>query len=327
MVSFARDHVDEDDDALTHKHRDGQFFTQATNPTVRAIERIISEIAPTNIPVLVVGESGSGKEVVAQRIHRLSPRAGDPFLKIGCRTLSADALEVPTPDRRRSNFRSGLSFAGSILMEEIADLGEDSQVKLLGMLPEETGNGDSQARARIISSSTRNLEDEVRAGRFHEDLYYRLNGICLRLPPLRHRKQDIPGFIDFFLTKYSAQFRRPKPKLSPKTLSEWVEFPWPGNIRQLESAVKNIVALGDERLALGEMESGRVTRTYDENSESFSLKEAARAASRQAEKELILRTLDRTRWNRKRAAKQLQISYKALLYKLKQIGVGDSTEG
>lgn len=324
MVSLARDHVG-DDGALTNGHRDGHFFTDAVNPTVRAIERIIGEIAPTNIPVIVVGESGTGKEVVAQRIHRLSARAEDPFLKIGCRTLSADALDVPTQGRRGASFRNGLTFAGSILMEEIADLGENSQMKLLGILPEETGSEDGEQRARIISSSSRNLEEEVRAGRFHEELYYRLNGICLRLPPLRHRKQDIPGFIDFFLTKYSAQFRHPKPKLSSKTLSEWIEYTWPGNIRQLESAVKNIVILGDERLALGDVESSRAARPYDEPDPSFSLKETARAASRQAEKELILRTLDRTHWNRKRAAKQLQISYKALLYKLKQIGIGESS--
>jgi DNA-binding NtrC family response regulator len=175
--------------------------------------------------------------------------------------------------------------------------------------------------ARLISSSRRNLEDEIRSGRLREDLYYRLNGVCLRLPPLRHRKEDIPSLVELFLTKYAALFARAKLSLSTQTLDRLTEYSWPGNIRQLENTVKKIVALGDEDLALGDSES-----FASESGGRVSLKQAARAASQHTERELILKTLERTHWNRKRAARELQISYKALLYKLKQIGLDNSVD-
>lgn len=307
---------------------DDRVFVDATSPLVRANERIIAGIAATDIPILLVGESGSGKEVVAQRIHRLSSRRHEPFLKLVCTTLVPKALELLPRENEGSDVVQSLFIAGTVFLDEIGDLDQVCQARLLHMLPEDEVNRDGHLlRARVISSCARNLEEEIRIGRFREELYYRLNGVCLRLPPLRHRKQDIPGFVDFFLTKYSTQFGRPKPSFSSKTLSELVNYSWPGNIRQLENVVKKAVALGDERLALAELEGMRLgPQTHNETAERFSLKDAARAASRHAERELILKTLEHTRWNRKRAAKQLQISYKALLYKLKQIGTEDSSE-
>ena len=179
--------------------------------------------------------------------------------------------------------------------------------------------------ARIISITSRNLDEEMRAGRFRAELYYRVNGVCLRLPPLRDRREDIPILVEFFLNKHAAQLGRPRPSLSPRTLRTLLEHSWPGNIRELENVVKKIVALGDEQLGIAELVSAPVQPPAEvPETPAYSLKAAARAASRGAEREMILKVLSHTRWNRKRAAQELQISYKSLLYKLKQIGVQDS---
>jgi DNA-binding NtrC family response regulator len=247
-------------------------------------------------------------------------------MKLTCANLSSRDLDLFLEGKMAANIVKRLSGAGTVFLDEVSDLELACQPKLLHVLPDgDVARQDPCLLARIISSSSRNIEEEIRNGRFREDLYYRLNGVCLRLPPLRRRKEDIPALVDFFLRKYAGQFGRPKPIFTTRTMSRLVDYPWPGNIRQLEHAVRNIVALGDERLALGDLESvGAEAGPRNEVIQKFSLKEAARAASHQAERELILKTLQRTRWNRKRAALELQISYKALLYKLKQIGMEDS---
>jgi two-component system response regulator AtoC len=217
-----------------------------------------------------------------------------------------------------------LFAAGTVYLEEITDLSPASQASLLGVLAELEGdNGAHAKRARLICGSSRDLELEVKAGRFREDLYYRVSGVCLRLPPLRQRKEDIPYLVSFFLTKYARDFERPVPQLSAATQRLFQDYAWPGNIRELADAARAIVALGDESVAMGGLRSLLMRSEVAGNGESISLKQASRAASREAEKELILKALTRTRWNRRRAAQELQISYKALLYKLKQIGHRD----
>ena len=158
----------------------------------------------------------------------------------------------------------------------------------------------------------------MRSGKVHEDLYYRISGVCLRLPPLRQRKEDIPGLRNWFLAVFAEDFSQPVPTLSVETQNFFLEYHWPGNIRELKDATRAIVALGDEALAMGGLRS--LLRKSEPPNGEISLKDAARAASREAERELILHVLARTRWNRRRAAEELKISYKALLYKLKQIG-------
>ena len=302
-------------------------FVNAVSPALRALDRMVREIAPTDIPVLLMGESGSGKDVVALRIHRLSRRGNGPFLKVVCTALTPMAIEQMLHANERARAKKD-SAAGSIFFDEVCDLDQVCQPKLLHLLPD----GDAAAQghclgARVISSTGRNLEQEIRQGRFRQELYYRLKGVCLRLPPLRACKEDIPALIGFFLSKHAPRFGRPKPACSPKTLGKLMDYSWPGNVRQLENVAKNIVALGDEQLALGELEAlGSDSQARSGSIEIFSLKQAARAAARQAERELILKALDRTHWNRKRAAKELQVSYKALLYKLKQIGMEESEE-
>ncbi|MCI0352829.1 MAG: sigma 54-interacting transcriptional regulator [Acidobacteriales bacterium] len=289
-------------------------FIGGESPAMQALERVIADIARTNIPVLLTGESGTGKEIVAVHIHRQSQRAAEPFVKVVCATVMPEDLHAKQNESGRG--------VGTLLLDEISELDPACQAKLLHVLPDdraEPGSG-----ARIISSARKNLDEEIHAGRFREELYYRVNGVCLRLPPLRQRREDVPAMAEYFLRKYSALFSRPRPRLTAHTLQILQDHSWPGNVRELENAMRKLVALGDEGIALADLANINGHTEQPGGNGGLSLKEAARAASRQAERELILKVLGRTRWNRKRAAQELRISYKALLYKLKQIGLEDS---
>jgi len=276
---------------------------------MQAVEAVVRELAHSSVPVLLLGERGTGKRTIAQRIHRASDRPQHEFLDMTCAGLSAQEL-LP------SKYRGGIT----LYLDEIGDLTAECQKQLLDVL---SGQGVNGSGVHIICGSSRNLEAEVRAGRFREDLYYRLSGVCLRIPPLRQRKEDVPHLIGYFLLRYSETFRRPVPVLSTETRQLFQEHSWPGNLVELEAVARAIVAVGDESVAMGGLRSTMSRAGTGTNGGKVSLKEAARAASREAEKELILKVLNRTRWNRRRAAEELQISYKALLYKLKQIGYGE----
>ena len=285
-----------------------QLF-EAVSPSMQAVEAVVRELAHSSVPVLLLGERGTGKRTIAQRIHGASDRPQHEFLDMTCAGLSAQEL-LP------SKYRGGIT----LYLDEIGDLTAECQKQLLDVL---SGQGVNGSGVHIICGSSRNLEAEVRAGRFREDLYYRLSGVCLRIPPLRQRKEDVPHLMGFFLLRYSETFRRPVPVLSTETRQLFHEHSWPGNLVELEAVARAIVAVGDESVAMGGLRSTMSRAGSGANGEKVSLKEAARAASREAEKELILKVLNRTRWNRRRAAEELQISYKALLYKLKQIGYGE----
>jgi two-component system response regulator AtoC len=304
-------------------------WVAASNPSMKAIERIVADIAGTNIPVLLMGESGTGKEVLAKQIHCLSSYSEKQMAKITCASMSADKLSEELASHLRTSTQSdGQGTPTSLLLDQLSDLDGTCQARLLHALPD----GDSVPSAetitsRVISTTTRDLEAETRMGRFRTDLFYRINGVCLRLLPLRERREDIPALTDFLLARHASQLGRPQPILRHESLEALVDYSWPGNIRELENVLRKIVALGDERFAISELRAAPATAPKLENSlaPAHSLKAAARAASREAERELIMEALARTRWNRKRAAQELQISYKSLLYKLKQIGV-DETE-
>jgi two-component system, NtrC family, response regulator AtoC len=313
-----------------------RYFVHGASPAMLALERTIADIASTNIPVLLVGESGTGKEVVALEIHRLSKHRNEPFVKCGCSGLTGDALAARLESAEGAADEE-LASRGTLFLDGINHLDPAAQGRLLHLLPDAGGAPPQGCHSmRVISSTTRNLEDEMKGGRFREELYYRINGVHLPLPPLRERKEDIPALVQFFLKKYTSLFERPEPKISDSTMSLLMRNSWPGNIRELENVIRKIVALGDEHLATHDLsaENGRassspvISSKIPENGSakipSGSLKEAARAASRQAERAMILNQLERTHWNRKRAARELQISYKALLYKLKQLGLEGS---
>jgi two-component system response regulator AtoC len=273
---------------------------------MRTVEAMIRELSQNDVPMLVVAEHGSGKAAVAARIHSLSRRAAEPFHVYQGQEATEEILAA----------RDGQS--GTVYLQEVGDLTAAAQKELVRQIGL---SGAEQRRVpRYICGTSRELEPEVKAGKFREDLYYGISGVCLRLPPLRQRKEDIPVLRDWFLSAAARDFCRAVPVLSPETQNFFLEYNWPGNIRELKDAARAIVGLGDETLAMGGLRS--LLRRVDRggNGEKISLKDAARAASREAEREIILQVLTRTRWNRRRAAQELQISYKALLYKLKQIG-------
>jgi two-component system, NtrC family, response regulator AtoC len=317
-----------------------QYFVHGSSPAMRALERTVADIASTEIPVLLVGESGTGKEVVALEIHRLSRRRSEPFVKCGCSGLTGESLAARL-QRAENVLSADAAGGGSLFLDGINHLEMAAQGRILDLLPDASGTPpDGCHSIRVISSTTRNLEDEMKSGRFREELFYRINGVQLQLPRLRDRKEDIPTLLEFFFKKYASLFERPEPKVSESTMSLLVRHAWPGNIRELENVARKIVALGDEHLATHDLaaENGpkapeplasapKIPESGFSRVPCGSLKEAARAASRLAERAMILNQLERTHWNRKRAARELQISYKALLYKLKQLGLDDSGQG
>ena len=289
-------------------------FLNTLSPSVRAVEAVIRELAQNRVPVLLLAEPGAGKRTTARRIHALCGHPPEKFLVLSCVAVTPDQL-APSQDAWQQ--------AGTVFLEEVGDLTAECQTKLVeGLSHVDNNNEDARnpGGPRLVCGSSRDLESEVRSGRFREDLYYRISGVCLRLPPLRQRKEDVLALTRFFLTKHAEELRRPVPAMSAQTQQLFQEYAWPGNIRELEDATRAIVVLGDEAVAMGGLRAMLTKPDRSGNGERVSLKEAARAASREAEKKLILKVLTRTRWNRRRAAQELQISYKALLYKLKQIG-------
>ncbi len=285
-----------------------RVWLESVSAGMRTVEAVIRELSQNDVPVLVVAEHGSGKAAAAARIHALSSRAAEPFQVFQGREANEEILAA------------GNGQGGTVYLQEVGDLTAAAQKELVRQIGW-SGNGDAQRRVpRFICGTSCELEPEVKAGKFREDLYYGISGVCLRLPPLRQRKEDIPVLRDWFLSAAARDFCRAVPTLSSETQSFFLQYNWPGNIRELKDAARAIVALGDETLAMGGLRS--LLRRVDRggSGEKISLKDAARAASREAEREIILQVLARTRWNRRRAAQELQISYKALLYKLKQIG-------
>ena len=282
-----------------------KVWVESVSPGMRTVEAVLRELSQNDVPVLVVAEHGSGKAAAAARIHSLSRRAAEPF-------QAFQARDVSEPLLARCE-----GMGGTIYLQEVGELSAAAQKELARQI----GLDDAHRNRvpRYVCGTTCELEPEVRAGRVREDLYYRISGVCLRLPPLRQRREDIPVLRDWFLSAAGRDLGRDVPALSGATQSFFLEYHWPGNIRELKDATRAIVALGDESLAMGGLRS-LLRRPDGTNGEKISLKDAARAASREAERELILQVLTRTRWNRRRAAEELKISYKALLYKLKQIG-------
>jgi two-component system, NtrC family, response regulator AtoC len=290
---------------------------------MQTLRQRVASIASTDIPVFIMGESGTGKRMLALEIHHLSDRRDEPFITVNCRSITEGHLPEHFLTATNGN-ASAISCCRTILLDNICELEPLGQRRLLEVLPDETAEaGENLVRARLISTTHRKLEKDLRTGKFIEELYFRLNGVYLRVPSLRQRKQDLPELTDFFLNKYSDLFGRQAPKLSDEMLAQLAEYSWPGNIRQLENTMKGIVATGNPNAALGDLLETAHERPRMNATATLSLKAATREASRRVERELLTRALTRTRWNRKRAAQELQISYKSLLCKLKQLELKD----
>ncbi len=311
----------------TLEHAAGVGFVYGQGATVLSLNALVAEIARTDIPVLLVGESGTGKEVYARLIHRLSGLGKAPLKKVSCAALNAGQLLAELREEFASGGDNGEAVARTVFLDGVHELDGACQRVLLSLLPDgEPKGSDGKTLPRFISSTSRNPEKEVEAGRFRLELYFRINGVILRLPPLRERKEDIPALLECFFAKHSNELKKDAPELNHGARELLFSYDWPGNIRELENVVRKIVAVGDPALALGDLCATRITPPMSgEGPRGTSLKVASRAASRRAERELILKALEQTHWNRKRAARELQISYKSLLYKIKQAGLEVST--
>ena len=297
-------------------------FVYGVGAAMQALNEMTGEIAPTSIPVLIVGESGTGKDAYARLIHRLSLRNENQLHKISCASFDPSLLSTHLHASKQNSSLAALR--GTLYLDNVQELDMASQRALLSLLPDDEPASSGEIPPRLISSSAVHLESEVDAGRFRRELYFRLNGACLRLPPLRDRIEDVPALAEYFLNKHSHVLKKNASSLTSdviRTLSDWC---WPGNIRELENLVRKMVVFGDTQVVLKELKATRAVQpALNSVPRGTSLKVAARAASEKAERELILQALDSTHWNRKRAARELQVSYKSLLYKIKRIGISN----
>jgi len=324
-----------------------QAFVWAS-PAMARLDEMARRIADSDLTVLIHGESGVGKEVIARHVHACSTRRDRPFVKVNCAAVPETLLESELFGYEKAAFtgadarRSGKFEAargGTVMLDEITEMTARLQAKLLHVLQDKSfsrlgGNEVVAADVRVVAATNRGLEDEVDAGRFREDLYFRLKVIDLHVPPLRERREEIPLLVDHFVKRFAQQYRREVPPLSERLMSLLVQHRWTGNIRELENAIKRLVVLGDEVAVMTELlSSGVDERTRDapappardaEPEPILSLKEVGRRAAQAAERQHILMTLERTRWNRVKAARLLQVSYKTLLTKMKQCGLSDA---
>jgi two-component system response regulator AtoC len=314
---------------------------------MQPIRDLVSKVAGTNTTVLLRGESGVGKEVVARAIHKASPRFAKQFLKVNCAALPSELLESELFGHEKGAFTGAYrqkpgkfeaADEGTLLLDEIGEMPLRLQAKLLHVLQDGEfsrvgGEKIIDTDVRLIAATNRDLEASMRTHQFREDLYYRLNVIEIRIPPLRERREEIPVLLDHFLRKFNAQYGRAV-DVPADTGRAFLEYHWPGNIRELENAVKRIVVLGSARpvhaeiignLGNGARPAARPGVVAIEPRPALdtpiSLKDIARQAARDAERVAIKEVLDRVHWNRAKAARLLQISYKALLYKIVQCGL------
>lgn len=289
------------------------------SPAMTALQQAVVQLAPTSLPLLITGEAGSGRSTLAKALHKMSKHGDGDFFNIDCNQVAPDGWSWEAVGLSPQGLPSG----GTVVLKEIGDLPPAAQQSLVPALLQ-VANGNGTRGIRWIASTSKDLQSEVREGRFRGDLYARIAGVCLYVPPLRHRAEDILPLAEFFRESYSRLLGCSKVKFSARLEAFLVEHSWPGNVRELGDAIRTILAIGNEDVALIALRAngGRVL-----GNAPVSLKQTARAASRRAEQELILKVLSQTRWNRKRAAAELQISYKALLYKLKQIGLEEPVPG
>ncbi|HTR25907.1 MAG TPA: sigma-54 dependent transcriptional regulator [Terriglobales bacterium] len=326
---------------------DDVFFV-AASPAMKKIRSQAALVANVDIPVLLLGESGTGKEVLARLIHKLSPRAHRTFLKVNCAAVPADLLESELFGYEAGAFTGAnhpkpgkfeLCNKGTILLDEIGEMPPLLQAKLLHVLQDQTfsrlgSRAVIKVDVRILAATNINIPEAIATKRLREDLYYRLNAFTLSLPPLRERKEEIPILLKHFMSRMSESYARPPLPLGPPLMEACLHHTWPGNLRELSNFVKRYLVLGDENLAASELRprpdgggslqadpDGRAAANGDS---SGGLKSLARNAKDEAEAEAIARALEETNWNRKQAAALLKISYKALLYKIRQYGIAQS---
>jgi two-component system, NtrC family, response regulator AtoC len=318
----------------------------AASPQMVRIRQQVLQIAPVDVPVFICGESGVGKEVVARMIHMRSSRRNQPFVKVNCAALPGELLESELFGFEQGAFTGAvrakpgkfeMANKGTILLDEIAEMSTHLQAKLLHVLQDHQysrlgGRHMVDVDVRVLAATNVDVQDAIKSGKFREDLYYRLNVLSINVPPLRERATEIPLLFRHFLAKYSEKFNKEAPQPSSHLLEAAIRYPWPGNLRELENFVKRYVIFEDDEGSFRELLEMAATRQRSSLREEppppkeQGLKALVRGLKDEAEMEAIADALEKTRWCRKDAAKMLGISYKALLYKMRQFNL-DSPRG
>jgi two-component system response regulator AtoC len=312
------------------------------------METFLGRVGASDAPVLLNGETGSGKEVLARKLHAASRRATRPFLKLNCAALPSELVESELFGYEKGAFtgafkskpgKFALANGGTVLLDEIGDMDIRLQAKLLHVLQdgefEPLGGSETlRVNVRVMAATHTDLEKAIREGRFREDLYYRLNVINIHVPPLRERPNEIPALAEYFLKKFSTP-GVPTPRITPALNESLLSYNWPGNVRELENFMRRYLVVPDPNEATEELrrKSHRASRSaaalpepsaaipQSSSGDPMPTLENVTAAQKHAEVEAILSALNRTKWNRKQAAAILQVDYKALLYKLKKLGI------
>ena len=307
---------------------------------MREVRDIIEHAAGVNVTILITGETGTGKDLVARAIHEASARHGGPFVKVNCAALPRELLESELFGHERGAFTGAHQLKlgkfesadrGCIFLDEVGDLHPALQGKLLQVLQEGQfsrvgGRSTIKVDVRVLAATNQDLEEAVAAGQFREDLFYRLNVIQIHVPPLRERSEEIPLLAEYFMQRYSTLFGRENVTLPAETVQRLLRHRFPGNVRELENVIKRIIVLGDPDLRKGPLpvaaSSGAPYKiSAPGRTAAISLKDVSRKAAQMAEREAMLQALEQTKWNRVQAAKLLGISYRALLYKIKNTGL------
>ncbi|HDL04797.1 MAG TPA: sigma-54-dependent Fis family transcriptional regulator, partial [candidate division Zixibacteria bacterium] len=313
------------------------------SPKMTQVKNIIEQVADSELTVLIRGESGTGKEIVGRMLHTLSGRSEEQFTKVNCAAIPRDLLEAELFGYEKGAFtgahktkpgRFEVANKGSIFLDEIGDMPMELQSKLLQVLEQQEfvrvgGINNIHVDVRIICATNKNLEEAIQRQQFRDDLFYRLNEITVFLPPLRERPEDIPLLVKYFLDRYNSLYDKDYPELSSEAMARMADFSWPGNVRQLENLIKQIVVRGDESI-IGDLLSTGITsinpvastvgdaevEMSEELVNSYSLKKRVGFAVAREEKKLISEVLNKTNWNRRKASELLEISYRSLLYKI-----------
>jgi two-component system, NtrC family, response regulator AtoC len=305
---------------------------------MQALRSRMDKVASANVPVLIHGQSGTGKDIIARMVHALSPWKNGPFVKVNCPAIPGTLLESELFGYEKGAFtgaygakpgRVEMAHRGTLFLDEISELDPSLQSKLLQLLQDGQfcrigAQEDKKVEVRIVCATNRQLEAEIENGSFRQDLYYRINVVNLFMPPLADRRADIPVLIDYFLDYYNRKYNCRAKGLSSELMAVLNKYHWPGNIRELENLIKRYVILGSEDVISSELviRSEKDFYTPEINLEGpISLKKLTRQATHELERKIILKVLQAHHWNRKQAAKALCISYRALLYKIREAGL------
>jgi len=338
---------------------DGGPVIVGISRSTEKIREIVRKVADVDLNVLISGESGVGKELVARSLHYFSSRKKRPFIKVNCAALPGELIETELFGYEKGAFTGAdkqkmgkfeAAADGSIFLDEIGEIPLSMQAKLLQVLQDQKfprigGHREIDARARVIAATNRNLEAEILSGNFREDLYFRINTISIVVPPLRERPEDVEPLVYYFLDRLSKEHRLPKPDKSPRLMKLLKGYHWPGNVRELENYLKRLLVLGESKELEAELEAAgngwnseadaassqeavieeaaqEVLPNKNSKEKQFpSLKEVRDKAVYRVGRALIKQVLEETNWNRREAAKILKISYRALLYKLKDMNL------